>query len=66
MDSRIKNTQNGDKPYSFNPDWENLPITTIPKVVRETGHYFIDFYGCWHEVVLIDGSHSHVIGEYPS
>jgi hypothetical protein len=31
----------------------------------ETGKYFIDFYGCWHECKRRDKTIFYMIGEYP-
>ena len=29
----------------------NLPQTTYPKGLIQTGHYRIDYYGCWWECI---------------
>jgi len=42
-------------------------VDNIPKTGILTGHYFIDFYGCWWEVKKDEnGSPSWMIGEYPA
>ena len=42
-------------------------IDNIPDTGIQTGRYFIDFYGCWWEVIADkDGQPFWMIGDYPS
>lgn len=59
----------------FNPKWKGQPIKNQPNWYgEETGRYFIDHHGCWHEVLVTGDKYgainnpndlAYMIGEYP-
>jgi len=64
----------------YNEAWKGVQIFNQPGIVlEETGFYHVDFYGCWHKVVVVAltgfidgpktdkaiGDEFYMIGEYP-
>lgn len=51
----------------YRKEWDGELLLNLPALKRGifTGNYQIDFYGCWHEHIRVDGLRAWIIGEYP-